>query len=139
MLIFSHAYLLFIYLTKTYFCGIYEYLWDFIGIKITKFSNLKSLPDLLADDRTSGRSTGLVDRYKRNMHKDQPSRPVDRAVDRLKSTHSRVLPVDREVDRQVVPVDRRHNDKKYDRWAGRPEGYSGHFWLQRLEFLRGYK
>ena len=41
-------------------------------------------------DRTSGRSTGTVDRCARDVHKGLPIRPVDRVVDRLKAPHSRV-------------------------------------------------
>ena len=48
------------------------------------------------------RSTGPVDRCAQDTCTDQHRRPVDRAVDRLKSTHSQVPPVDWAVDRQVV-------------------------------------
>ena len=56
-----------------------------------------------------GRSTRLVDRCARDVHKGQPSRPVNREVDRLKAPSSRVRPVDR-------AVDRRHNSQKSDCW-----------------------
>ena len=64
-------------------------------------------------DRTQSRSTGPVDRRAQNVHASLPINPVDRAVDRLKATHSRVAPVDRAVDRPesrcslvLGPVDR---------------------------------
>jgi len=67
------------------------YLWDLIGIKLTKFSSPKSQPDPLAVDRTvdqtKGRSTGPVDRYARERAHGQRKRPVDR----LKAPNSRVL------------------------------------------------
>ena len=61
-------------------------------------------------DRPRSRSTGLVDRRAQGCARSQPFRLVDRAVDRLKSTHSRVGPVDRVVDRCSLvlgAVDRR--------------------------------
>ena len=43
--------------------------------------------------------TGTVDRCAQDVHIGQAFWPVDRAVDRLKSAHSRVGPIDRAVDR----------------------------------------
>ena len=89
MLIFSHTCGI-QRLIKTYFCEIYEILWDLIGIKLTKFliplflsrTNWRSTEPI---DRTSSRSTGTVDRCARDVHKGQPIQSVDRAVDWLKA------------------------------------------------------
>ena len=53
----------------------------------------------LAVDRDGRPDQWSVDRCAQDMHKGQLAWSVDRAVDRLKSTHSRVGPVDRAVDR----------------------------------------
>ena len=86
------------------------------------------------------------------MHAGQPLGPVDRAVDRLKSTHSRVGPVDRAVDRPesrcslvLGAVDRAVDWKAqrsiFDRWpVDRPVDRKVIFDLsasQRAEFLWG--
>ena len=55
MLNFSHTYLYLKDLIRTYFCGIYVVLWDFLVVKITKFSIPKNLD--LAFCRSTGRST----------------------------------------------------------------------------------
>ena len=55
MLNFSHTYLYFKHLKRTYFCEIYVILWNLIGNKKTSFSILKSLARLLW--RSTGRST----------------------------------------------------------------------------------
>jgi len=118
VLIFSHTYLLFKDLARTYFCEIYVILWDFIRVKKIRFQLLKFLA------RSTGpgvgrpnRSTDMHERHAQASH----SRPVDRTVDRLKAPNSRVLAGDR-------AVDRRHNGQKYDRCAGRPGDLpGGHF------------
>ena len=56
MLNFSHTYLHFKDLIRTYFCEIYVFLWDLNGIKKTSFSILK-IPARL-HWRSIGRSTG---------------------------------------------------------------------------------
>ena len=55
MLKFYHTYLYFKDLIRTYFCGIYVILWDFLEVKITKFLILKMF--VLAVCRSTGRST----------------------------------------------------------------------------------
>ena len=72
-------------------------------------------------------SQELVDRMCTRRAQGHISWPVDRAVDRLKATHSRVIPVDRSVDRPesrcslvLGAVDRavagRLNGHFFDRW-----------------------
>ena len=95
MLIFGHTCLVFKDLIRTYFCGFYVILWDFIEVKKTSFSipQNPSQTDWRSTepvDRISGRSIGTVDRCARGRAHGQPTRPVDRAVDRLKAPHSRV-------------------------------------------------
>ena len=105
---FCHTYLYFKDNTWTDFCGIYVILWDLIEVKKTNFWILnfpcQARRSTGTIDRTSGRSTEPVDRCVQDVHKGQVIWPVDRAVDRLKSPHSWVGPVDRSL------------------WPGRPGG-----------------
>jgi len=91
---FSHTYLYFKDLIRTYLCEIYVLLWDLIEIKRqvfnTQIPNQTALAVDRTVDRTRSRSTVTVDRCAREVHKGQPTRPVDRAVDQLKAPHSRV-------------------------------------------------
>ena len=85
------------------------YLWDLIGIKLTKFSVPDYQPDL-AVDRISGRSTGPVDRVHENVHMASLlGRSTARSTDWKHPTLG-CWPVDQ-------AVDRRHNGQKYDRCA----------------------
>ena len=99
---FCHTYLYFKDITWTDFCGIYEILLDLFDNKKTSFQVLKmSLP---GSGGRPGRSVGpVVGRPDRStdVHetctKAKLAWPVDRAVDWLKSPHSRVGAVDREL------------------------------------------
>ena len=77
-----------------WFYGIY------LKLKYRVFKSWKCPCQALAVDR--------VDRCAQDMHKGQVIWPVGRAVDWLKSAHSRVRPIDRAVDRSL--------------WPGRPGG-----------------
>ena len=52
-----------------------------LELKYLSFKSQINQPDQLAVDRTSGRSTGPVDRCARERAHGQPTRLVDRAVD----------------------------------------------------------
>ena len=85
---------------KNLFCEIYENLWDFIGVKLSKFQVPNYLQELLAVERTANHlSTGWSTDVHKRRAQDQPSRQVNRAVDRLKAPNSRVLPINRSVER----------------------------------------
>ena len=91
----------------------------------------------------------------KDVHADQPLRPVDRAVDRLQVPHSRVGAIDQTVDREQGTVDRpesnllsglerstgrstgRLNGQKFDRWSVDRKANSGLDNSQRLVFLKG--
>ena len=72
-----------------------RFIWQ---LKTQVFNPDFSLPGS-AVDRTRSRSTETVDRMCTKRAQGHLVWPVDRAVDRLKATHSRVSPVDRAVDR----------------------------------------
>ena len=145
MLNFSHTYLYFKDLTKTYFYGIYVILWDLIDIKKTSFQYLKSLPDC-----TGGRPAGRpdqesVDHHGRPMCTGRAQRPAYSAGrPRGRPTESTPLlgggrstgsstdgfgPVDQVVDRRL-------NGQKSDRWPiDRPVDRRGNLGIPRLQQL----
>ena len=135
MLNFSHTYLLFKDLIRTYFCKIYVILWDLIEIKKTKFLSLKLFdlafcrsteveigrPVRSTDVHRRVRSHGLVGRSTRRstvqralLSGNGPGRP-DRSTGRelLLSVPSLGRPGGRPEAQRA---------EKFDRWASRPGG-----------------
>ena len=105
MLIFSHTYLLFKDLLRTYFCEIYVILWDLIGIKLTKFS-VPNYPARSTGDRPDGRpDQESVDRtgrpmWTRNVHRPalKAGRPGDRPTESTQVSGAASRPGGRLID-----------------------------------------
>ena len=126
MLNFSHTYLYFKDLIRTYFCGIYVILWDLIEDKRHVFNSLKIGPGLLPVDRRAQTCTvvGLVGQ-RALLSGNGPGRPTESCCSLYP------VPVDRAVDRW-------HNGHKNDRW---PVDRRGNFALvccQRADLVWGY-
>ena len=125
MLNFSHTYLYFKDLTRTYFCEIYVILWDLIEVKKTKFliPKICDLAFCWSVDRDRSRSTGLVDRCAQTCTGHLAKGAVDRQRTLLSGSgpcrlggrpaDSSALCIQASVDRAF---DRWHNGRKSDSW-----------------------
>jgi len=89
---------------ENHFCGFLEDLWEFLELKRTCFPVPElALPGSVGRphgrpdqdrtvDRTRSRSTVAIDRRAQGRARWLPFKPVDRTIDRLRATHSRVAP-----------------------------------------------